>query len=132
MCSDKCVHFFIQQGIKLSRSNILFFEHNDMNDLERVLDSVAEQDALKPEKLNRRFIIAEGLYQVQLLLRMVMHFCAIFFWCFLQAFLLVWGDASEYSRPVYVTYAFVYDTLHSKLCGCCPCRTTETSATSRN
>jgi serine palmitoyltransferase len=61
---DEGVHFGIQQGITLCKSNVLYFKHNDMEDLERVLQDVRERDlARPPKKLNRRFIIIEGLYQ---------------------------------------------------------------------
>jgi len=65
--SDAGCHFFIQQGVSLSRSNVLLFEHNNCDDLESVLRSVAEQDHKRPQKLNRRFIVTEGLSQVQYL-----------------------------------------------------------------
>lgn len=35
--SDEGVHYGIQQGLKLSHCNVLYFKHNDMKDLERVL-----------------------------------------------------------------------------------------------
>eukprot|EP01083_Nonionella_stella_P270797 917199_1 len=60
---DKGCNFFIQQGIKLSRSNVLYFDHNDAVDLERVLKTVQERDMAQPKKLNRRFIVVEGLYK---------------------------------------------------------------------
>jgi len=61
---DEGAHFGIQQGILLSRSNVLYFRHNDMNDLERVLQEVREKDfARGSHKLNRRFIIVEGISQ---------------------------------------------------------------------
>jgi serine palmitoyltransferase len=63
ICDEDC-HYGIQQGIGLSRSNVLYFKHNDMQDLQRVLADVKEKDELRPPtKLNRRFIIVEGLYQ---------------------------------------------------------------------
>ena len=56
--------FFIHAGIDLSRAYVKEFRHNDISDLERILDIVAEADRTKPPKeLNRRFIIVEGLYQ---------------------------------------------------------------------
>ena len=58
---DEAVHFGIQQGIRLSRSNVLYYKHNDMEDLERILNQVQEKDLRQPGKLNRRFIITEGI-----------------------------------------------------------------------
>ena len=61
MC-DESVHFGIQQGIRLSRSNVLYYKHNDMEDLERILRQVQEKELRQPGgKLNRRFIITEGI-----------------------------------------------------------------------
>lgn len=61
---DEAINFFIQQGIVLSRSTVIYFKHNDMEDLERVLQEVREQDRANPNrKLNRRFIIVEGVYR---------------------------------------------------------------------
>jgi len=42
--SDEGVHFAIQKGIQASRSKIVFFKHNDVNDLERLLKIQAEED----------------------------------------------------------------------------------------
>ena len=61
---DEGVHFGLQQGITLSKCNVLYFKHNDMEDLERVLQDVREKDLAHPsKKLHRRFVIVEGLYQ---------------------------------------------------------------------
>lgn len=38
-----------------------WFEHNDMEDLQRVLAKVTKEQAKKP--LTRRFIITEGLFE---------------------------------------------------------------------
>ena len=58
---DEAVNFGIQQGIRLSRSNVLYFKHNDMQDLERILSQVQEKELRHPSKLNRRFIVTEGI-----------------------------------------------------------------------
>ena len=62
VCDEGC-HFGIQQGIRLSRSNVLYYKHNDMDDLERILHQVQEKDMRghSGSKLNRRFIITEGI-----------------------------------------------------------------------
>lgn len=62
ICDDG-VNYGIQQGIYLSRSKVRWFKHNDMADLQRILDEVAAEDKKKKGSLNRRFIIVEGLYQ---------------------------------------------------------------------
>lgn len=61
--ADKGSNFAIQKGIQISRCNVLWYEHNDMNDLERVLQSVAKEDQRRKRRgpLTRRFIVTEGL-----------------------------------------------------------------------
>lgn len=46
--SDEGVGFAVQKGLSASRSNIVFFKHNDMEDLERLL--------LEQEKKEKRVI----------------------------------------------------------------------------
>ena len=43
-CSDKGVSFAIQKGLVASRSRIMWFEHNDMEDLEKLLREQKEKD----------------------------------------------------------------------------------------
>ena len=52
-------------GLRLSRAKIIYFKHNDMKDLERVLQKVAKGYAKSARKLDsqRRFIVVEGLYR---------------------------------------------------------------------
>ncbi|XP_050402480.1 serine palmitoyltransferase 1 [Patella vulgata] len=61
---DEGVSFAIQKGLVASRSEIQFFKHNDMEDLERLLQEQAVKDKKNPKKakVTRRFIIVEGLY----------------------------------------------------------------------
>ncbi|KAF9356678.1 serine palmitoyltransferase component [Mortierella sp. AD094] len=61
---DDGSNFAIQKGTQISRSNIKWYKHNDMADLERVLESIQKES--KPSKkrpLTRRFIVTEGLFQ---------------------------------------------------------------------
>lgn len=61
---DEAVHWGIQQGLTLSRSNVLYFKHNDMADLERVLQQLEEREKQRPKSsLVRKFIVVEGVYQ---------------------------------------------------------------------
>ncbi|KAI1730025.1 aminotransferase class I and II domain-containing protein [Ditylenchus destructor] len=46
--ADKGVNFAVQKGLQASRSRIEWFEHNDMDDLERLLEEQAEQDKKAP------------------------------------------------------------------------------------
>jgi len=59
--ADKAVNFSVRKGIQISRSNVRWYEHNDMEDLERVLQKVRKEQAKKP--LTRRFIITEGMFE---------------------------------------------------------------------
>jgi len=59
---DRGVSYSLQTGCKLSRSKVMWFDHNDMDDLERVLKEVQNQDRITKKKITRRFIIIEGLY----------------------------------------------------------------------
>lgn len=59
--ADRAVNFSIQKGLQISRSTIRWYEHNDMEDLERVLEKVKKEMAKKP--LTRRFIVTEGLFE---------------------------------------------------------------------
>ncbi|ORZ23591.1 pyridoxal phosphate-dependent transferase [Absidia repens] len=59
---DEGVNFAVQKGVQISRSNIRWFKHNDMNDLERVLNDI-QMDTLRHKKrLTRRFIVTEALF----------------------------------------------------------------------
>jgi len=62
---DEGVNWGIQQGVLLSRANVLYFKHNDMVDLKRILDEFEEKHAKSAYKmpLTRRFIVVEGVYQ---------------------------------------------------------------------
>ncbi|KAK8117804.1 aminotransferase class I and II [Apiospora kogelbergensis] len=60
--ADKMVNYSIRKGLEASRSNIVWFNHNDMEDLERQMQKVVQQQAKK--KLTRRFVVAEGLYEL--------------------------------------------------------------------
>jgi serine palmitoyltransferase len=61
---DKACSFGIMHGVKLSRSTVRMFEHNDMDHLERLLLQVQQADEKRGKKpiLNRRFIVSEGLF----------------------------------------------------------------------
>jgi serine palmitoyltransferase len=62
---DEAVYEPIRTGVVLSRANVKWFAHNDMNDLRRVLTQVQESDKKLGRKLNaqRRFLVVEGLYK---------------------------------------------------------------------
>ncbi|KAL7275829.1 serine palmitoyltransferase component [Rhizina undulata] len=59
--ADEAVNFSIQKGLQISRSTIRWYKHNDMEDLERLLEKIRKEMAKKP--LTRRFIVTEGLFE---------------------------------------------------------------------
>ncbi len=61
---DKACSFGIMYGVKLSRSTVRMYEHNDMDHLEQLLLQVQHADEKRGKKpiLNRRFIVSEGLF----------------------------------------------------------------------
>lgn len=59
---DEGVNYAIQNGAHLSRAKVLFFRHNDLADLERLLEAQDAADRRSRKPLNRRFIVVEGIY----------------------------------------------------------------------
>ena len=57
--ADKAVNYAIRKGIQISRSTVRWYEHNDLDDMQRVLEKVVKEQAKKP--LTRRFIVTEAL-----------------------------------------------------------------------
>jgi serine palmitoyltransferase len=60
---DSGISFASKVGINLSRATIKWFKHNDMQDLERVLEQMKEEHLRSKKKLTRRFLVIEGVYQ---------------------------------------------------------------------
>ncbi|KID92564.1 serine palmitoyltransferase 1 [Metarhizium guizhouense ARSEF 977] len=60
--ADEAVNYSIRKGLQASRSNIKWFKHGQMDDLERVMKAVALEQA-KGKRLTRRFIVTEGLFE---------------------------------------------------------------------
>lgn len=60
--ADEAVNYSIRKGLQASRSNIKWFKHGRMDDLERVMKAVALEQA-KGKRLTRRFIVTEGLFE---------------------------------------------------------------------
>eukprot|EP00756_Hemistasia_phaeocysticola_P002097 Hpha_TRINITY_DN11450_c0_g1::TRINITY_DN11450_c0_g1_i1::g.137476::m.137476/K00654/SPT; serine palmitoyltransferase len=59
---DKGVNMSILNGVTLSRSEVHWFEHNDLKSLEECLKMVADKQA-KKKQLTRRWIITEGVFR---------------------------------------------------------------------
>ncbi|KAL7328685.1 serine palmitoyltransferase component [Mucor circinelloides] len=59
---DEGVSFAVQKGVQISRSIVKTFKHNDMEDLERVLNDINTEHTVHRKRLTRRFIVTEGLF----------------------------------------------------------------------
>ena len=59
LVDDACNDTIIS-GVILSRANVFYFKHNDVEDLERAL---IEINKMHPKSVQRRFIIIEGIYK---------------------------------------------------------------------
>lgn len=59
--ADRAVNYAIRKGIQISRSTVRWYEHNDLENMQRVLERVVKEQANKP--LTRRFIVTEGLFE---------------------------------------------------------------------
>merc|ERR1712000_397534 len=60
--ADRAVNYAIRKGLEASRSTIKWFDHADVEDLEKVMKAVAKDQA-KTKRLTRRFIVTEGLFE---------------------------------------------------------------------
>ena len=61
--ADRGVNFAIHKGLQISRSQIKWYAHGDMKDLERVLQQVDRENKRKRGALTRKFIVAEGVFE---------------------------------------------------------------------
>lgn len=61
---DEKVNFAIQKGLDATKANIIYFKHNDVNDLCNLLIKQAKLDKQNPKKAakTKRFLIVEGIY----------------------------------------------------------------------
>jgi len=59
---DKAVSFPIKTGVRLSRAETIYFEHNDIADLKRILKEKKKKDLKTKRAITRRFIVIEGVY----------------------------------------------------------------------
>jgi len=62
---DEAIYEALNTGVTLSRANVVYFRHNDVEDLRNVLERIRESDLrLKRNSSDqRRFIVVEGLYK---------------------------------------------------------------------
>lgn len=61
--ADRGVNFIIQKGLQISRSTVRWYDHNDLNSLESVLQAVDKEMKKKRTPLTRRFIVTEGIFE---------------------------------------------------------------------
>ena len=61
--ADRGVNFAVQKGIQISRSTVRWYDHNDLNSLEEVLEGVEKERRKKKAPLTRRFIVTEGIFE---------------------------------------------------------------------
>jgi serine palmitoyltransferase len=61
--ADRGVNFATQKGIQISRSTVRWFDHNDLNSLEEVLENVEKERKKRRAPLTRRFIVTEGIFE---------------------------------------------------------------------
>ena len=100
--ADKGVSYAIRKGIQISRSMVRWYEHNDMEDLERVLAKVTMEQAGKP--LTRRFIITESLFEsygdIIDLPKIV---------CFLNRLERIWANGSQIELKLKYKFRLILD-----------------------
>lgn len=60
---DRGVNFAIRQGVRISRANVRWYDHNDLNSLRDVLENLEKERRRKGRVLTRRFIITEGIFE---------------------------------------------------------------------
>ncbi|KAI0752652.1 serine palmitoyltransferase [Daedaleopsis nitida] len=60
--ADRGANFAIQKGLQISRCTIRWYDHNDMDSLEHVLETVEKERRKRRGPLTRRFIVTEGIF----------------------------------------------------------------------
>lgn len=61
--ADTGVNFAIQKGLQLSRSNLYWFDHQDMRSLEALLKHLNYEQERSRKPLTRRFIVTEAVFE---------------------------------------------------------------------
>ena len=61
--ADTGINFAAQKGLQLSRSTVYWYDHNNMESLELVLQHVCETHNVAGATLQRRFIVTEGVFE---------------------------------------------------------------------
>ncbi|TIA07794.1 PLP-dependent transferase [Aureobasidium pullulans] len=58
--ADEACNYSICNGLRISRSKIYWYRHNDMEDLARILAKIVKDS----KTISRRFIVTEGLFDI--------------------------------------------------------------------
>merc|ERR1719436_990378 len=62
--ADENIHWLFKQGIAMSRVKVIYYEHNNLDSLEEILQDIQQKDNQDSHfQLNRRFIVTESIYQ---------------------------------------------------------------------
>lgn len=56
------MHFAIQKGLDASRSTVVYYKHNDMEDLEAKLVEQEAKEKKSSKQTTKKFLIAESIY----------------------------------------------------------------------
>jgi len=59
---DEGCHYLIAQGALLSRCNVIWYQHNNMSQLEATLQTLQMKNEKNKQKLIRKFIVTEGIF----------------------------------------------------------------------
>jgi len=59
---DEGCHYLISQGALLSRCNVIWYQHNNISQLEATLQTLQMKAEKTKQKLVRKFIITEGIF----------------------------------------------------------------------
>lgn len=61
--SDEKIMWLFKQGFIMTKAKIIYYKHNDLNDLEKLLKKIKKKDNEDINfKLNRRFIVTETIF----------------------------------------------------------------------
>lgn len=60
--ADANCNLAIQKALQLSRANVYWYKHNDMEDLERIMFALRDDFFRYEKPLSRKFIVTEGLF----------------------------------------------------------------------
>ena len=109
---DEGVCFSIQKGLEASRSSVKYFKHNDMEDLERLLQEQSMEDKKVPRSFNFQPSAVIRIYSLQWSVLMHMNgsiFQIQLFWFQDHQFAVTWNVLVKYylfscSKKIYLYF----------------------------